>query len=88
MVKTLDFLPEIGKKLRPQAIAVAVDTGQYIILWVGILIAQLVKILIALTAIDPDVIRAVSFMEKWVWIASFAAFFIRTLLRLFRQPQD
>jgi hypothetical protein len=78
------FFVTVGQRLRPHALAGAVETGEYVILWTRVFIVHLVKIIAAFVGLDPDIIRVVSFMEKWVWIATFAAFFCRIFLRLWR----
>jgi hypothetical protein len=34
--------------------------------------------------VEPMIISVVSFMERWVWIASFVSFFLSVLVELFR----
>jgi len=84
MTQQIGFLREAWRRMRPNAVAVAVDTGDYVLIWAGIVAAHIVKVMVAAAGIDPDIIQAVSFMEKWTWIASFAAFFWRTLMRIWR----
>ena len=88
MTEKLGFLASIKKRLRPRAIAEAVDTGHYLLLWTGVLIAHVVKVIMASAGVDPDVIRYVSWMEKWFWIGSFANFFWRMALHQWRMPRD
>jgi hypothetical protein len=78
------FFVTVWTRLRPAALSAVVDFGQYVFLWAGVLGAHLIKVLAAASGLEVEVIRAISFMERWTWIASFAAFFLRVLLRVSR----
>jgi hypothetical protein len=82
MAEKTAFIQETWKRLRPEALAAAVDTGHYLIIWASILAEHTVKYIVAATGVDPDVIRMVSFLEKWVWIGTFVMFFLRLVMRL------
>jgi len=84
MALQVGFLEAAKKKLRPQALAGVVESGEYALLWARLLVAHFLKLGAALAGIDVDIIRVVSLMEKWVWIASFAMFFFRVVIRLRR----
>ena len=84
MAEQPGFFATIWKRLRPHALAGAVEFGQYLILWTGVLGVHFVKVLAAVSGVEPEIIQPVSFMEKWVWIASFAAFFWRVIIRVWR----
>jgi hypothetical protein len=71
-------------RLRPKLLAVVVDAGEYVVVWLGIVIAHLVKLAVAAAGVESDIIQPISVMEKWTWIASFAMFFWRSLLRMWR----
>jgi hypothetical protein len=87
MVEKLSFGTIVWNRLRPQALAAAVETGEHALLWARILIIHFIKLTVALARVDPDIIRVASFMEKWVWIATFAMFFCRIVIRLWRIPR-
>ena len=78
------FRMTVWKKLRPQAIGAAVEFGDYLIIWIGVLAAHFIKVMGALCGVEPEIIKVVSFIEKWVWIATFAAYFWRVLTRVIR----
>lgn len=84
MTEKVPFYAEVWKRLRPQAIAVAVEIGEYAIFWAAIFVVHVVKVAAAIGGIEPDLIQPISFMEKWTWIATFAAFFWRVLMRVWR----
>jgi hypothetical protein len=81
-------LGTVRRQLRPDVIAAMVDFGRFVILWTGVFGAHLTKVIAAVSGIDPEFIQVVSFMERWVWVASFAAFFWRVLVKLWRQVQS
>jgi hypothetical protein len=87
MAEKAGFRAEAWKRLRPKVLAGVVEAGEYVTLFAGLLVAHVVKTLIAAAGVDPDIISSVSFMEKWVWIAAFGAFFWRVLLRIWRRPR-
>jgi hypothetical protein len=84
MATKAGFFREAWKRLRPNALAATIDVGEYVVLWAGLIVAHVVKFTAATAGVDSDVVQRVSFMEKWVWIASFAAFFWRTVVRIWR----
>jgi hypothetical protein len=84
MATSPSFVSSVWSRLRFDAVAVAVDFGNYLLIWAGVFGAHLVKLLAATLNVDPDVISFVAFLEKWVWIASFGAYFWRVVLRLGR----
>jgi hypothetical protein len=81
MATQTGFFREAWKGLRPKALAATIDIGEYVVLWAGLIVADVVKVIAATAGVDPEVIQSVSFMEKWAWIASFAAFFLRIVVR-------
>ena len=87
MVDKLGFLDTVKKRLRPQATEAVVEAGEHMILWAKILVVHFIKLIAALAGVEPEIIRVVSFMERWVWIASFVVFFWRVLGRLWRMPR-
>ena len=72
------------QRTRPDLASLLVDSQRYLYLWIGLLFAHLLRLAIAFSGIDPDILKYVSLMEKWTWIASFACFFARVLLRAAR----
>jgi hypothetical protein len=84
MTEPTGFSQTVWKKLRPHAIVGVVDFGQYVILWAGVLGAHGVTALVAIAGVDPEIIKFVSFMEKWLWIASFVSFLWRIATRAWR----
>ncbi len=84
MATSIGFFREAWKRLRSRALAAAVDTGEYVILWASLVVAHIVKVICAAAGVDLGIIDAVSLMEKWVWIASFAAFFWRVIVRIWK----
>jgi hypothetical protein len=72
------------KKLQPEALAAVIDFGRYLLLWLQVAAAHLVRVMFALMGVDPEVVRIVAFIEKWFWIASFSVFFARAVIRLYR----
>jgi hypothetical protein len=87
MAEEPGFFPTVWLDLRPHAVSAAVDFGRYVIVWSGVLIAQVVKVIAAASGVELQIIETISFMERWVWIATFAAFFWRILIRLWRSLQ-
>lgn len=84
MPTKLTIQESVTKQLRPQVIAAIVEALENALLWGRIFVAHLAILLAAFSGIDPDIIRVVSFMEKWVWIGAFAAFFVRVGIRLIK----
>ena len=78
------FWAEAWKKLRPQALAMVIEFGGYLRLWAMVLGAHVVRILIAVAGVDPEMIKFVAWMEKWVFLALFVGFFWRIIVRLFK----
>jgi hypothetical protein len=74
----------LAPKVRPEAEAAVADAANYLILWLGLLFAELIRRAAALAGIDADVIHLIWIIEKWVWIASFGAFFCQVLIRAWR----
>lgn len=72
------------KKLQPEALAAIIDFGKYLILWLQVAAAHVVRVVFALMGVDPGFVRVVALMEKWFWIGSFSVFFARAAIRLFR----
>jgi hypothetical protein len=72
------------QKARPDLAALLADSLRYLYLWIGMLFAHFVRFAMALSGIDPDTVRYVALMERWTWIASFACFFARVLIRAAR----
>jgi hypothetical protein len=81
------FWPTVWKRLRPQALAAIIEFGEYTIIWASILAVHVIRVIVAAVGADPDVISKVAFMEKWFWISSFTAFFVRAALRIWRTPK-
>jgi hypothetical protein len=72
------------QKTRPDVVAAIADFQRYLYLWVGMLLAHLLNLTMALSGIDPETVKYMALMEKWTWISSFACFFIRVLFRAAR----
>jgi len=83
MAPPVPFWTEVWKKLRPEAISFVIEVGLYVKIWLMVLVAHIVKILMA--GMEPDVASIVGWMEKWLFLGSFASLFARLLLRLYRQ---
>jgi hypothetical protein len=84
MTDNAAFFEVLWKRLRPHALSAAVEFGQYLFLWAGVLGVHFIKIIAQAAGVESDIIDPVSFMERWMWIASFAAFFWRVLIRVWR----
>jgi hypothetical protein len=84
MATPIGFFREAWKRLRSKALAATVDTGEYVILWASLIVAHIVKVIGAAAGADQVIIDAISFMEKWTWIGSFAAFFWRVIVRIWK----
>jgi hypothetical protein len=82
MRESRNFFVEAWEKIRPNALAQFVDLGGYLILWTGVFGAHLVKLGAAAIGIDSEFILVISFMERWVLVATFAAFFVSGLFRI------
>ena len=76
------FLVEIWQGVRSKLLAAAIDTGQYLTIWALVAVAHLVKLVMAYLGVDQMLVAVVTFLEKWVFIASFASYFWRILMRL------
>ena len=85
--KTSGFLATAWRRLRPQTLAVVIEFGGYLQLWILALAEHVARRLIAAAGVDPDVIAFVGWVEKWFFIASFASFFWRLLVRLYRETR-
>jgi hypothetical protein len=81
-MKQKEFLPTVWRGLKPQAVAVAIEFGGYLLIWATVLGAHIVKVVSAAAGIDQGLIDLVSIAEKWVFLATFGSFFWRVLLRL------
>jgi len=66
--------------ISPNVLSALVETSEYAILCGKIALAHIIKVGLGFAGIDPEIIKLVSLMEKWVWIAGFAEFFIRCLI--------
>lgn len=86
------FFTSLWIGVRPDLLSGAIEFGQYTILWMGVLGAHLIKVLAAVSGVEQEIIRPISFMERWVWIATFLSFFWRILIRVgrvaFRKTHD
>jgi hypothetical protein len=78
------FSAEVWAQVRPNAISQAVEIENLFLLWASVLIAHLMTMLAAAIGFDPDFVKYVSFMERWTWRATFAAFFFGVWIRLYR----
>jgi hypothetical protein len=84
MTNEQGFFAEAWSKLRKDALSAVVDLGRYLRLWAGVFISHLVVLGMSAAGVEPMIISVVSFMERWVWIASFISFFLSVLVELFR----
>jgi len=82
------FFAAIWRRSGPRVLALAVDTVDYLAIWLAFFVAHLAKVLFAAMGLDADVIQIISVLEKVVWITIFAAFFWRILLRIMRSLKD
>jgi hypothetical protein len=83
----ISFWAEPWRKLRPQAQSLVVEVGLYFRYWIVVLIAHVVRIVMAAAGIEPEFVNLVALMEKWVFLASFASFFWRLLVRLCKETR-
>lgn len=81
------FWHVVWQRLRPYALSQIVDFGQYTILWTTVLGAHVMRLFMATVSVEPEIIAPVAWLEKWVFIASFLAFFARVLLRIYASFQ-
>jgi len=81
------FWTEAWAQLRPDMLSGVVEFGQYLRLWAVVLGAHLVRLIMATAGIEPEITKPVALMERWVFIASFASFFWRVLLRLYHSTK-
>jgi len=84
MMQKTGFFGAVWKQLYPHVLSGLVEFGHYAILWIGVSAVHFVRIIATAFGVDPEIMRPVSFMERWVWIATFAAFFFRVLIRVWR----
>lgn len=82
---TTSFWTEAWRKLKPHALAVVLETGVYLRYWLLVLLAHGAKVVMSASGIEPELIEVVLWMERVVFIASFASFFVRLLMRLWRE---
>jgi len=87
MPPPLPFWAETWKKFRPQAQSLIIEIGLYLRYWIVVLIAHIVRIVMAAVGIEPEFVNLVALMEKWVFLASFASLFWRILVRLYRETR-
>lgn len=84
---TTDACAEAWKKLRPYALATIIEIGVYLRYWALVLVAHLVKIVMAAVGIEAWLISLVGWMEAIVFISSFASFFWRLMVRLYNETK-
>lgn len=82
------FWAEARKELRPKALSIVIELGEYLMLWAMVLAAHLVRIVMAAAGIEPEIVNLVAWVEKWVFLASFGTFFLRILMRLYTASLD
>jgi len=82
-----DFLVEAWQGARPKVLAIAIDLGDYLSIWAAVTAAHLVRWVMTYIGIDPMLIRIVAFLEKWVFVASFASYFGRVIVRLWAETK-
>jgi hypothetical protein len=83
----LPFSEEAWKAFRPHALNLVIETGLYLRYWISVLVAHVVRLAMAIIGVEPGVVKIVAWMEKWVFLASFASFFWRLLVRLYRETR-
>ena len=81
------FGTEVWKKLRPHALSTTIEIGVYLRYWIMVLVAHVAKFVMSGAGIDPWLVRLVGWMENIVFIASFASFFFRLLVRLYSETK-
>lgn len=88
LMPELTLREEAWKKLKPYALATIVETGVYLRYWVAVLVAQVVKNVMSAAGAESWLITLVGWMEDLVFISSFASFFWRLLIRLYKETKD
>ena len=79
---TEDFLglwQAVAKIVRPRAVVWFADLAAYLMLWTSVLVARVIRVGMLTIGVDSEVITVEAFIEKWVAIATFAAFFITVI---------
>jgi hypothetical protein len=83
----LPFWAEVWHKLRPHAVATAIEIGVYLRYWIMVLVAHAVKLVMSNVGIDLWLVTFVGWMESIVFIASFASLFFRLLIRVINEAR-
>ncbi len=72
------------QKLRLQGIAIFHDFGFYVLLWLGVMGIYLVRLAVAATGFDPEVLKIVHWMESATDVTLCGSFFGRIAIRAIR----
>ena len=81
----MPFGTEAWKKLRPHVLSAVIEIGIYLRYWLMVLVAHVVRLVMSAGGIDLWLVGLVGWMENIVFIASFASFFWRLLVRLYNE---
>jgi hypothetical protein len=69
------------KKLRLQAIAMIFDTGDFVIIALGVVVLHLLRLGLVAIGIDPEIVKPIRWMEIGASLYLFGAFFWRIVVR-------
>ena len=83
-----EFWTAAWQGFRPDALAAAIDFGRYLVLWATVLGAHIVRSVMSIFGIEPELISVVTWIERYVFLSSFGAFFFRFLLRLYHNVRE
>jgi len=81
------FWAEAWKKLRTRALDTVIEAALYLRIWALVLLAHIARVVMAAAGVEPELVSFVAWMEKWVFIASFASFFWRLLVRIYNETR-
>lgn len=84
---TRSFWATIWHKLRSTAIATGVELGEYLLLWLGIIVAHFVERLMGAIGVDPELVSVIALLEKGVFLSTFLSFFWRILIRAYHSAR-
>lgn len=83
MVDPSGFWAQVRQRIQPETVSWVVDLWRYVLLWTGLLIFHVIRLLMALV-VEQWFVNAIGWMEKATVLASFCSFFGRIWVRLYR----
>ena len=81
------FWAKSWRKLEPHALSFVIESGVDLRYWLVVLVAHLARIAMSAAGIDMWLVDFVGWMEKVVFLASFASLFWRVLIGLYNETK-